>query len=79
MNLGYFINFLPVKFNKTTVIMAKNASLSDTREEFLRLLGLILLVAMTQGVARKEFWANDVLAMFFGASFHLHVYMSREL
>jgi Transposase IS4 len=79
-NLGYFIHFFPVKFIKTTVIPATNAALSDplTWEEFLRFLGLILLMATAQGVARKEFWANDAPAMFSGAPFRLHSYMSRR-
>ena len=72
-NLGYFIHFLPIQFIKTTVIPSTNASLSNplTWEELLRFLGLILLMVTTQGVARKEFWANEAPATFFGAPFRL--------
>ena len=78
--LGYFVHFLPVSFIKSILIPATNASLSEplTWEEFLRFLGLIFLMATTQGVARNEFWANDVPAIFFGAPFRLHSYMSRR-
>ena len=79
-NFGYFVHFLPVKFIVTTVIPGTNASLSDPLrwEEFLRFLGLILLMATTQGVVRKEFWTNNTPAMFFDAPFCLDSYMSRR-
>ena len=79
--LGYFVHFLPVSFTKSSILIpATNASLSEplTWEEFLRFLGLIFVMATTQGVARSEFWANDVPAIFCGAPFRLHSYMSRH-
>ena len=56
--LGYFNHFLPVAYFKDTVLPATNACLNDpTRwEEFLRFIGLILLMATTQGnAARRDF------------------------
>jgi Transposase IS4 len=77
--LGYFVHFLPVSFIKSILIPATNASLSKplTWEEFLHFLGVIFLMATTQGVARSDFWANDVPA-FFCAPFRLQSYMSRR-
>jgi hypothetical protein len=49
--LGYFTHFLPFVYFKTTVLPTKNAHLSDPLlwEEFLCFLGLIYLMAMSQG------------------------------
>ena len=68
-----------MNFFKTTVLTATNEILSDplTWEEFLRFLGVLFLLATTQGVPRRLFWANDSPDMFSGAPFRLHAYMSR--
>ena len=78
--LGYFTHFLPITFIKDTVLPATNAGLSDplTWDEFLRFLGLIFVMATTQGNARRDFWANDAPEMFSGAPFRLNSFMSRR-
>ena len=67
-------------FFKTTVLAATNESLSDplTWEEFVRFMGIVFLLATTQGVSRRMFWANDSPDIFVGAPFRLHAYMSRR-
>jgi hypothetical protein len=78
--LGYFLHFFPMNIFKTTVLTATNETLSDplTWEEFLRFLGVLFLLATTQGVPRLLFWANDSPDIFSGAPFRLHAYMSRH-
>jgi hypothetical protein len=78
--LGFFIHFLPLAYFKTTVIPATNVFLSDplSWDEFLRFLGLIFLMATSQGSAKREFWANDVPQLFSGAPFRLNSFMSRR-
>ena len=78
--LGFFLHFLPVKFFKTTILLATNKTLSDplTWDEFLRFISILLLFATTQGVPRRMFWSNDQPDIFCGAPFRLHAYMSRR-
>ena len=78
--LGYFTHFLPIVYFKTAVLPATNAHLSDALswEEFLRFLGLIFLMATSQGSARREYWANDAPQMFSGAPFRLQNFVSRR-
>ena len=79
--LGYFLHFFPIDFIKTTVITATKESLSDPLtpwEEFLRFLAILFLLARTQGVPRRMFWANNSPDNFSGAPFRLHEYMSRR-
>ena len=78
--LGYFLHFLPVDYLKNTVVTATNTTLSDplSWEEFLRFMGILFLLATTQGVPRRMFWAIDTPDIFIGAPFRLHAYMSRR-
>ena len=78
--MGYFIHFLPVTYFKTAVIPATNAHISESLmwEEFLRFWGLLFLMAMTQGNAQRDYWANDSPQMFSGAPYRLHMYMSKR-
>ena len=78
--LGFFLHFLPQEFFKTTILQATNETLSDplTWDEFLRFMAILLLLATTQGVQRRMFWANDMPDIFCGAPFRLHAYMSRR-
>ena len=78
--LGYFNHFLPVAYFKDTVLPATNACLTDPMrwEEFLLFIGLILLMATTQGNARQYFWSSDNPEMFSGASFRLNAFMLRR-
>ena len=61
--LGYFVHFLPVSFIKSILIPATNASLSEplTWEEFLRLIGLIFVMATMQGVANPTQWGKSII------------------
>ena len=78
--LGYFTHFFPISFFKDTVLPATNACLNHplTWEEFLRFLGLIFLMATTQGNARRDFWAAESPNYFSGAPYRLNSYMSRR-
>ena len=78
--LGYFLHFFPIDFINDTVITATNETISDplTWEEFLRFLAILFLLATTQGIPRRMFWANDSPDIFAGAPFRLHDYMSRR-
>jgi hypothetical protein len=78
--LGYFLRILPINFFKTTVIVATNETLSDplSWEEFLRFMGILFLLATTQGIPRQMFWASDSPDIFSDAPFRLHAYMSRR-
>lgn len=46
--------------------------------EFLRFLGLWLLMATIQGPSRHEFWKRETVDMFVGAPFRLTEYMSKK-
>ena len=78
--VGFFLHFLPVTYFKSVVLPATNAKLNDplTWEEFVRFLGLIFLMATSQGSQRRDYWATDSPQMFSGAPFRLHQYMSRR-
>ena len=75
---GYFNHFLPVAYLKDTVLPATNACLTHpmTWEEFLRFIGLILLMATAQGNARQDFWSSDNPEMFSDAPFRPNAFMS---
>ena len=78
--LGYFVHFLPEEYLKTVVIPLTNAAIKEpvNWEEFLRFLGIIFVMATTQGNARKDFWASDTPEKMSGASFRMNPYMSRR-
>lgn len=79
---GFFVYFLPVVgFIKSRILIpVTNASFSEPLkwEELFCFLGLIFVMAAMQGVARSDFWVNNVPDFYCGAPFCLHSYMSRN-
>lgn len=80
--LGNFETFFPVDYLKK-VIIPETRRYMETKEpleygEFLRFLGLWLLMATIQGAQRHEFFKRENLNLFSGAPFRLNVFMSKN-
>lgn len=77
--LWLFEQLFPVEYVKGTIIVRVNSQLSKPIEygEWLRLIGIWLLIATSQGASRQDFWSVDPVDRFSGAPFRLNDLMSQ--
>ena len=81
--LEWFLRFLPRQYVQDVLIPETNKSLEDTDMpltfgEFLRWLGLWLLMSTVSGIPREDFWATSDISMFYGAPFRFNKIMSKR-
>ena len=79
--LDTFETFFPTNYVNEVILpeMRKHMTTKAplTYGEFLRFLGLWLIMATIQGPSRHEFWKREQVDMFFGAPFRLTEFMSK--
>jgi Transposase IS4 len=77
-----FLLFLPTKNYLTEVVVVQTNSKIEGKAlewgEFLRRLGLWLLMSTTKGFARSEFWSNKEYDPFEGPPFRFQEFMSKR-
>ena len=76
--MSIFLNMLPWDFFTKTILPETNKHLTNdlTVGEFLRFIGLWLIMATTEGNQRNDFWASTPVSIFDGAPFRLNEYIT---
>jgi len=73
-----FISMLPWEFITTVILVETNKQMATpvTTGEFLKFLGLWLIMATTEGSKRDDFWSTKPISIFSGAPFRLNETLS---